>query len=123
MFEEVICRSCDGNGCINCDGNGIRYIEIDDPTLALQDEISDLKEALETSKNEFKILLEASNNFAKSKDEVRLWNENESLKKKLKIAVDAFIDIDVLCSEGSFEERRILYVAHKALEEIESAGE
>lgn len=130
MFEEVICRSCDGNGCINCDGHGIRYIEIDDHTLVLHDEISELKEALETSKNEFNILLEASNDFAKSKDEVRLWNENELLKKQLEIAKEALKSGLIMMAEihsqkqmwpgevDGFEER-----ARKALKEIESAGE
>jgi hypothetical protein len=36
---------------VKCCGNGVRYVEIDDPTLALHDEISELKRQLETAKD------------------------------------------------------------------------
>lgn len=56
MFKEVICRSCDGNGCVNCCRNGVVYVEIDEPTLALQDEISELKKKLEIAKEALNII-------------------------------------------------------------------
>lgn len=56
MFKQIICRSCDGNGCVNCCHDGVRYVEIDDPTLALQDEIAELKRQLEIAKEALKLL-------------------------------------------------------------------
>lgn len=93
MFEEVICRSCDGNGCIRCDGNGIRYVEIDDPTLALQDEIAELKRQLDIAKEALKFGFIM---IAEIHSQKQMW--------------PAEID--------GFEER-----ARKALKELESAGE
>lgn len=54
-----------------------------------------------------------------SKDEVRLWNENESLKKKLEIAKEALRIIKI--SHPTSDQNWI--IVQKALEEIESAGE
>jgi hypothetical protein len=54
MFKQVICRSCDGNGCVNCCRSGVVYKEIDDPTLALHDEIAELKRALEIANKSFR---------------------------------------------------------------------
>lgn len=56
MFEQVICRSCDGNGCVNCCGNGVRYVEINDPIPSFQDEISDLKRQLQIAKEALNII-------------------------------------------------------------------
>lgn len=51
MFEQVICGLCQGNGCHRCNRNGVIYKEIDDPTLALHDEITELKRQLEIAKD------------------------------------------------------------------------
>lgn len=54
MFEQVICGLCQGNGCHRCNRNGVIYKEIDDPTLALHDEITELKRQLEIAKEALK---------------------------------------------------------------------
>lgn len=100
MFKQVICKSCEGNGCVNCCRNGVVYKEIDDPTLALHDEIAELK-----------LLL--------SKDAIRLWNENESLKRQLEIAKEALKMI-----KSSHPPSDMTWIiAQESLEELESAGE
>jgi predicted metal-dependent TIM-barrel fold hydrolase len=55
----------------------------------------------------------------KTKDEVRLWNENELLKKQLEIAKDVLNIIKI--SHPTSDQNWI--IVQEALEEIESAGE
>lgn len=74
MFKEVICRSCDGNGCVKCCGNGVIYKEIDDPIPSFQDEISDLKRQLEIAKEALQEIKFAALQGDETSSEINCYN-------------------------------------------------
>jgi hypothetical protein len=97
MYEKVICRNCEGNGCGSCHKTGVKFVEVDEIDQRYYDNII-----------------------------VDLSNNNSQLKKQLEIAKKALLEINC-SDEAIFDKWvtscELRNLARQALKQLESAGE